>query len=237
MKEIKLDNIEAQSCDITDKGSSCCSPPSAGAQKDIKTHWDDAYINSPEEKLGWYETDLSPTLKLIEKANVAKDACVLNVGAGSTRLVDELVNRGYKNIMATDISEVALNSLKDRVGEEQVKYITDDLTSPKLLNDIEPVRLWIDRAVLHFFTEKKDQASYFDLLKRRVASNSYVIFAEYNLVGATKCAGLEVNRYSEEMLADKLGSDFKMIESFEHTYTMPSGDLRPYIYALFKRND
>lgn len=235
MKEITVDNIEPQSCDITDKGSSCCSHAPA-EDKDLKTHWDNTYRNSPEEKLGWYETDLSPTLTLIDRINLPSNARILNVGAGSTTLVDELLDKGYTQVIATDISAVALDFLKARVGDEHVEYIVDDLTSPKLLNDIDWVDLWIDRAVLHFFTAEKEQSSYFDLLKRRVAKGGYVILAEYSLDGAAKCAGLDVHRYSMEMLAEKLGNDFQLVESFEHTYTMPSGDLRPYIYTLFYRS-
>ena len=74
----------------------------------MKSHWDNAYTNSPEEKLGWYETDLDPTFRLINQANIKKDARILNVGAGSTTLVDEFLSKGFKNVIATDISEIAL---------------------------------------------------------------------------------------------------------------------------------
>lgn len=235
MEEIKLENIEAQSCEISDKGSSCCSSSPAHVEKDLKLHWNNAYLNSPEGKLGWYETDLSPSLSLIEKINFSKDSRILNVGAGSTTLVDELIVKGYTNIIATDISEVALSNLHSRIGEGKAEMIVDDLTCPKKLYDIEPVDLWIDRAVVHFFTIAKDQSAYFDLLKSKIAHKGYVLLAEYSLDGASKCAGLDVQRYSKEMLADKLGTEFKLIESFDYIYTMPSGDQRPYVYTLFRR--
>lgn len=235
MEEIKLDNIQPQSCDITDKGSSCCSPAPAAPEKDLKTHWDNAYKNSPEEKLGWYETDLNPTLKLIEKANLSQNARILNVGAGSTTLVDELVNRSYANIIATDISEVALANLQSRIGDDKAEMIVDDLTCPKQLYDIKPVDLWIDRAVLHFFTEEIDRSTYFDLLKMSIQKGGYVLLAQYNLAGAKVCAGLPIINYSKEILHEKLGDDFTLVDSFDYTYAMPSGDLRPYVYTLFKK--
>jgi hypothetical protein len=46
---------------------------------------------------------------------------------------------------------------------------------------------------------------------------------------------LDVRNYDVESLTQFLGSDFKIIESRQHTYQMPSGDLRPYVYTLFQR--
>ena len=228
--------MKGESCNINDKGKSCCSTTTEiNNEVNLKEHWDKAYLNSPEDKLGWYETDHSPMLRLILKTGLNKSARILNVGSGSTTLVDELLNKGYSNIIATDISEVALKKLEDRTGSNKVEFIIDDLTKPIKLKEIEPVDLWIDRAVLHFFTEETDQKIYFDLLKSKTQSKGYVILAEYNLSGAELCAGLPVHRYSKEMLTEKLGADFELIDSFEYIYIMPSGAERPYIYALFRK--
>ncbi|VAX24436.1 hypothetical protein MNBD_IGNAVI01-346 [hydrothermal vent metagenome] len=229
--------MKGDSCEITDKGSSCCSTPTQPEQINYKEHWDKTYSNSHEDKLGWYETDLTPTLEMIDKTGLPKSARILNVGAGSSTLIDELLNLEYSNVLATDISKVSLNKLKARLGNEsrRVEWIVDDLTNPAALNKIQHVDLWIDRAVLHFFTERNDQKSYFQLLKEKVSENGFVMFAEFNIEGAKKCSGLSVHRYSIEMLSERLGDDFKLLHSFNHIYTMPSGDLRPYVYALFKR--
>ncbi len=200
----------------------------------IDKHWDNIYTNSAENQLGWYETDLSPTLKLIEKAKLEANSRVIIIGAGNTRLVDKLLSLGYTNLVATDISKVALSHLKSRINNN-VEFIVDDLTKPTLLPSINSVNLWIDRAVLHFLVSEKDQNTYFGLLKKLIQINGYALFAQFSLDGATKCSGLPVYRYSLEMLEAKLGSEFRHIESFDFTYTMPSGDTRPYIYTLFKR--
>ena len=224
------------SCDITAK-SSCCSSPSPKVEKNFKEHWDTAYSNNPMEKLGWFETDLSPSLELINKTGLSNNARILNVGSGSTVLIDALLELDYRNLIATDISDVALDNLKNRISSEYVEYIQDDLTKSEELNKIENVDLWIDRAVLHFFNDKKDQDAYFDLMKSKITKGGYAILAEFSLEGAAKCSGLDVFRYSKEMLADQLGGSFKLIEHFDYTYTMPSGDPRLYIYTLFQRID
>jgi len=222
------------SCDITGQGKSCCSTSTnTVSEVNIKEHWDKAYLNSPDEKLGWFETDLTPTLNFVSKTGLNKSARILNVGAGSTTLIGKLLNIGYSNLLATDISEVALKKLESRIGSGKAEYIIDDLTKPTKLKNIEPVDLWIDRAVLHFFTEENEQTAYFDLLKSKIREKGFVILAEYNLEGAETCAGLPVHRYSKEMLIEKLGADFELMDSFDYTYIMPSGAERPYIYTLF----
>jgi len=229
-------NTSNSSCDINaNKSSCCCASESKTETIDLKSHWNKAYSNNPENKLGWFETDLSPMFQLILKSEIQKNASIINIGAGSTTLADELISQGFTNIIATDISDVALQNLSKRVDSSYLKTIADDLTNPSELLKIEKVDLWIDRAVLHFFIEEKDQETYFNLLKEKVNLNGFVILAEFNLQGATKCSGLTVKRYNAEMFQEKLGADFKLIESFDYTYSMPSGDEREYVYSLFQK--
>ena len=227
--------MKKNSCNINDKGKSCCSAPEDNKAKNLSTHWDNAYTNSPEEKLGWYETDLQPMLQLIEKTGLDKSARILNAGAGSTTLIDTLIKNNYTNIIATDLSNVALNNLSSRVSQEHLTCIVDDLTNPTKLNTISPVDLWIDRAVLHFFINSKDQINYINLINDKVVKDGFVILAEFNLGGATKCSGLDVKRYSKETLSEKLGANFELMDSFDYMYQMPSGADRPYVYTLFRK--
>ena len=223
------------SCSTSSKENSCCSSLNDNQQLNLSTHWNNAYTNNASDKLGWFETDLNPTLKLIDKTELNKSARIINIGAGETTLIDELLKQKYNNLVATDISSVALNKLDSRVQSGAVNYIVDDITHPTKLNLITNVDLWIDRAVLHFFIDEKDQNTYFNLLKSKVNPGGFVLLAQFNTNGAEKCSGLPVLRYNTEMLKSRLGDDFELIESFDHIYTMPSGAERPYIYTLFKR--
>jgi hypothetical protein len=204
----------------------------------MKNHWERVYQNSAVEKLGWHETDPGPSFKLIEKCALDKNGSILNVGAGATTLVDKLLEQGYGNIIVNDISSSAIFELQNRLGQEKsssVRWIEDDLTNPTKLRGIGEVDLWHDRAVLHFFTDEKEQANYFDLLRELVSENGFVIIAAFNLNGATKCSGLPVYRYDSGMLQNKLGEEFVLQEAFDHTYVMPSGNTREYVYTLFQR--
>ena len=233
---MKKESTDPKSCDINDKDS-CCPSTETTFDKDLKSHWNNAYDKAAIDKLGWYEENPEPSLRLIKKCHLNKDASLLHVGAGATTLVDELLKQGYKNIIANDLSATALEKLRERLGNKssEVKWVVDDLTKPTELNHLGEIDLWHDRAVLHFFNDKEDQDTYFNLIHKLVKKNGYVIIATFNLDGATKCSGLPVHRYDKNKLQAKLGNDFELIEAFDHTYKMPSGDTREYVYTLFKR--
>jgi len=203
-----------------------------------KDHWEQVYEKQAVNKLGWFEENPDPSLELIETCRLGRDASMLHVGAGATTLVDVLLKKGYEKIVANDISASALEKLKARLGSEQagkVHWMVDDLTKPDHLNSLEPVDLWHDRAVLHFFNDPAEQLNYFNLLRKLVIIDGYVIIAAFNLDGAEKCSGLPVFRYDQTMLQEQLGEGFSLIKAFDYTYLMPSGNTREYIYTLFQR--
>ena len=232
MSSCNTNKKETTSCSTTDKG---CKTSTSTAH--LGEYWCAMYTDVDITKLGWYEEESLTSLALIKKSKLSKDALQFHVGAGSTTLIDSLLNKGYTNLIANDISSCALNKIKNRVGVQQelVQWIVDDLVNPTELENMAKVDLWNDRAVLHFFTETKDQDSYFKLLNAKVKENGYVILSVFNLDGATMCSGLEVKRYNVQMLQDKLGEQYQLLESFNHIYTMPNGEDRPYVYTLFQR--
>jgi len=226
------------SCRISDNSKDCVTSGARGT-KNSSDHWRDVYIDADITKLGWYENESTPSLQLIEKCNLAKKDLILNVGAGSTTLIDSLLENDYTNLIANDISGKSLDLIKDRIGKKQhsVKWIVDDIINPTELKKIPQVDLWNDRAVLHFFVEEKDQDAYFDLLDQKVCKNGYAILAVFNLEGAKRCSGLPVKRYSVNMLQEKLGSRYILKDSFNYIYTMPNGEDRNYVYTLFQKTN
>ncbi|PHQ56953.1 MAG: SAM-dependent methyltransferase [Lutibacter sp.] len=205
---------------------------------DFEKHWNNAYQKTTAENLGWYEEDPIPSMDLITACNLPKDALIFNAGVGAATLIELLLNKGYTKIVVNDIAETALDELKNNLPiskKSQVQFIVDDLTNPTELLKLNNIDLWHDRAVLHFFTTQQQQQTYFDLIKKNISSEGYVILAEFNIEGAKKCSGLDVFNYNEEMLQERLGSDFKLLKSFNYTYTQPSGNKREYVYTLFQK--
>lgn len=206
----------------------------------MKEHWNEIYEALDVDELTWFEEIPAPSIKLLSQCHINKDEPILDVGAGASTFVDYLIDNGYGNIIAADISEIALNKLKERLGNEKaslVKWIVDDITQPVHIRDLRDIALWHDRAVLHFLLGENEQEAYLSTMKKVVKKGGYVIIAVFSLQGAKKCSGLDVKNYDQGMLAEFLGNDFRLLDFFDYTYHMPSsGKPRPYIYTLFQKN-
>ncbi len=85
----------------------------------MKEHWDEIYEALDVDELTWYEEIPEASIKLLSKCPINKDESILDVGAGASTFIDYLINQGYSNIIATDISEIALNKLKERLGKKK----------------------------------------------------------------------------------------------------------------------
>lgn len=203
--------------------------------KSNSEHWNRIFRETADEKLGWHENDPSNTLRLLNQIPGWENSSIFLPGVGTSGLVDVLLDAGVRLVL-NDISHEALDLVRERLGDQAAtaEWICQDIARP-LGNTVPSIDIWIDRAVLHFLTDEHDIDGYFKNVSAKVKAGGHVLFAEFAPHGAAKCAGLDLHRYSLEELSDRLGSSFSLIESFDHTYTTPAGDPRPYIYALFKR--
>lgn len=200
----------------------------------IREHWNAVFRNARDEELGWFEADLSPTLTFVDEMALPRGATILMPGAGTSGLIDVLLERGH-HLIVNDISQVALDRLQNRLGNRPgISWLCQDI-SESLPPVLPPVDAWIDRAVLHFLTEEKALEGYFANLRRALRPGGHALFAEFAVDGATQCAGRDVRCWSENQLGDLLGPDFHLRRHEHLTYTNPTGGHRPYVYALFER--
>ena len=201
---------------------------------DLNEHWNDIFSNTIDPKLGWYEKDVSQTLKFLDKIDIKSTSNIFIPGAGTSLLADKLLQKGCKLIL-NDISEKSLNNLKKRIGDnEKLTWLHHDISKP-FLKDIPKVDIWIDRAVLHFLLKEEDIQGYFNNLHSVINKDAYVLLAEFSTNGSPKCAGLELHRYSIEQMSKRMGNGFELIKHENYTFINPFGDTRPYIYALYKK--
>jgi len=195
-------------------------------------HWNNIFANKIDQDLGWFEADLSQTMKYIEQVPLTTDSFIFLPGAGTSLLVDRLIATG-SHLIANDISNNALLKLEQRVSNDRLtclqQNIADKLSSPL------SVDLWIDRAVLHFLLSDKEITGYFNNLRESVKVGGYVLLAEFSHRGAKKCAGLVVHQYSITEMQLRLGDDFELLASEEHTFINPFQQEKPYVYGFFKR--
>ncbi len=203
--------------------------------KSKNAHWDNIFSNSENSKLGWYESDTSATFQLLNQIKRLEEKTVFIPGAGTSTLVEDLIPLA-KQLVLNDVSNEALNILKKRIENTSSNIIWNcqDITVP-FDKHFPKVDIWIDRAVLHFLTNKEDIKKYISNIKSNLNKNGYVIFAEFSKVGVAQCAGLDVQRYSKDELSQNLGDSFELLYHFDFIYTNPNGDKRPYIYTLYKK--
>ncbi len=207
----------------------------------LNTHWNAIYEHKSEQKLGWYEEDLSQSFKFIQLIPDYKKATIFIAGAGTSTLVDRLHEQG-NTLILNDISDTALNKLQNRLAEActfkwheyKHQWLCYDI-SQDLPNNTATVDVWIDRAVLHFLLTEEAIQGYFKNVQKIVKQGGFVLLAEFSIMGAKQCAGLEVHRYSLTEMQQRLGDSFTLIDAEDYNYINPFGDKRPYLYALFQK--
>jgi len=197
-------------------------------------HWNEIFHQTDEKKLGWHEHDYIQTLKFLDLIPGWGNSKVFVPGVGTSGLIDVLLEAGAKLVL-NDISSEAIEIAKARYIDktDNIRWLCQDI-SKALPEDISDIDIWIDRAVLHFLVDDASVEAYFSNVHAAVKPGGYALFAEFSKTGATKCAGLDVRRYSLEALKHRL-PEFEVVASDEYTYINPHGDSRPYIYALLKR--
>jgi len=195
------------------------------------THWEDVYRTKSAEQVSWYRPHLERSLSLIEKASPRRDAAIIDVGAGESTLIDDLLSRGYTNLTILDVSETALAVTKERLGKlaEKVLWIRADVTEAPLPAHFYDV--WHDRAVFHFLTTNEQRKAYVQVVEKTVKRGGHVIVSTFGPEGPTKCSGLPVIRYDAEELHGEFGNHFRLIESSKELHQTPSGKVQQFLYC------
>jgi ubiquinone/menaquinone biosynthesis C-methylase UbiE len=193
------------------------------------------YRRKAPDAHSWYQRHDETSLGLIDGLGLGPTAAIIDVGAGSSTLVDDLLARGFENITILDIASTALEISKQRLGARAaaVTWLAADVRHAPLPKDA--FDLWHDRAVFHFLTERSDRELYVDKLAQSVRSGGRVIMATFATDGPTRCSGLDVVRYDDTQLAAELGPRFKKLDAHTEVHTTPGGAQQSFLYAVFAR--
>ncbi len=197
-----------------------------------KSHWENVYGTKAVESVSWYQPHALRSLELIRRVAPNKDARILDVGAGASTLVDDLLDAGMTRVSVLDISAAALAAAQHRLGAraQQVRWIEGDITSV----DLEPasVDVWHDRAVFHFLTDPEDRAAYVRQVRRAVRPGGHVIVAAFGPDGPLQCSGLPVVRYAPDALHAQFGNAFELVEHQSEDHRTPAGAVQHFVYCL-----
>src|SRR5574340_308194 len=202
-----------------------------GEAMDPTRHWDSVYRSRRATEVSWYRPHLEISLGLIEEAAHSRDARIIDVGAGESTLVDDLVARGYRNIDALDLSPMALEVARKRLGDDaaRVRFICADVTAyafPPQHYDV-----WHDRAVFHFLTDADDRAAYVRQVARAVKPGGHVIVATFGPEGPQRCSGLDVVRYDASSLHRECGTRFALVRHLTERHLTPAGAVQQFTYC------
>lgn len=197
-------------------------------------HWQAVYRNKRIDDVSWHRPHLETSLELIGATGVRHGARILDVGGGGSTLVDDLLERGFRNIAVLDISAEALAVARRRVGERtSVQWIEADITRCEL----EPgsVDIWHDRAMLHFLVDESELAAYVQQLRAAVADRGHAILSTFAPGGPPECSALPVRRYDADGLRLLVGDDFVLRRAASELHRTPSGRQQPFTCCWFSR--
>lgn len=97
-------------------------------------HWENVSSARAMDQVSWFRPHLEASLALIERAAIDRSASVIEIGGGTSTLVDDLVGRGFHNVTVLDISQVAINLAKQHMGSSaaRVEWLHASVTQADL---------------------------------------------------------------------------------------------------------
>jgi 2-polyprenyl-3-methyl-5-hydroxy-6-metoxy-1,4-benzoquinol methylase len=199
-----------------------------------QTHWENVYTTKNEGEVSWFEESPTISLDLIRATRVDPDAPIIDIGGGTSRLVDALVDDGFEAVTVLDLSKTALAAAKARLGRRgaNVRWIVEDVTT---WEPSETYEVWHDRAAFHFLTKPEDQAAYADRVASAVRPGGHVIIGTFAPDGPERCSGLPVERHDAASLGEILGGAFELMEMRPHAHRTPTGSTQRFQFSRFRR--
>ena len=198
---------------------------------DPRRHWDSVYRTKQPTEVSWYRPHLEVSLQLIEEAAHSREARIIDIGAGESTLVDDLIARGYRNLDVLDLSPTALEVAKLRLGADatRVDWICDDATTHAF--ERHRYDIWHDRAVFHFLTSPDERIAYVRQVAHAVKPGGHVIVATFGPEGPVKCSGLDVVRYDAASLHGEFGASFALVGHLTELHRTPAGAIQQFTYC------
>jgi SAM-dependent methyltransferase len=200
----------------------------------IGDHWEHVYATRPSTEVSWYQGSPTVSLKLIESVASA-EAAVIDIGGGASLLVDHLRDKGFSDVTVLDVSQVALDQVRRRLGDAR-GAVTFECHDVLTWNPDRTYDVWHDRAVFHFLTDAADRRTYVEIARRALRPGGFAIIGTFAEDGPTQCSGLTVCRYSPEELDSAFSEAFAPVAHEREEHVTPAGVMQPFTWAVFRRS-
>jgi len=201
---------------------------------ETRAHWNAVYESKGDDQVSWTESVPDVSLRMLDAAGLCADSCVVDIGGGNSRLVDELLGRGLDCLAVLDVASAAVERVRHRLGAQAdvPTWIVGDVTGDWTL---KPMDIWHDRAVFHFLTTLEARARYRAHLAETLKPGGAAIVATFAPDGPERCSGLPVERYSPESLAFEFSEVLTLVESVPYHHATPWGATQSFQYSRFVR--
>lgn len=198
--------------------------------------WNKVYETKDENAVSWYQELPKRSLETILSLNLPKNAKIIDVGGGRSKLSESLYSNSYHDLTILDISDVALSKSKEKLDElfpdNQIITIASNIVEAKFS---EKYDVWHDRAVFHFLTNPDDQKKYVNLVMDALKPNGHLLIFTFSKKGPLKCSGLEICQYDKEDLVNMLPK-LKLVGSGTEDHHTPFNTIQNFTYCLFKKS-
>jgi len=197
--------------------------------------WDAVYREKGAGSVGWFRPHLDVSLRLLERAGLSAQTRLIDVGAGASTLVDDLLDRGVQDITVLDLSAEALGIVRTRLRDRaaSVRFVASDVTTAPL--PPSAFDIWHDRAALHFLLDAGDVSAYIAQATRALAQGGYAVIGGFAADGPQRCSGHDVARREPDGIASLFGERFDLIEGVHETHITPDGRPQRFAYALLRK--
>ena len=208
----------------------------ADQRNDRQAHWQNIYRTKSVDSVSWHRPHLDVSLELLAAAGMSATSRVIDVGGGASTLVDDLLDRGLRNVSVLDLSEQALAVAQRRLGARAklVKWYAGDVLDIALPSG--GFDLWHDRAVLHFLTDVTDAKRYAQSAASALPIGGHAVIAGFAPEGPERCSGLPVARRSAEDIAAMFAPAFTLVHECTERHRTPAGSEQLFAYALLQRS-
>lgn len=199
---------------------------------DLKNHWEKVYTEKQPHEVSWTQDVPHTSLQFIRSFGLSKDAAIIDVGGGDSRLVDFLLEDGFTNITVLDISGKALERAQQRLGKKagSVNWVASDVLT---YNPDRSFDCWHDRAAFHFLTQPQDIDQYVTTVTAAV--NGYLAIGTFSTEGPKKCSGLDITQYSEDGLSERFSAGFSKMNCITEDHITPFDTKQNFIFCSFKK--
>lgn len=195
-------------------------------------HWDNLYGRKRADQVSWFRPHLDQSLSYIARAGLSPDAALIDVGAGASTLVDDLLAAGYRRLTALDLSGAALEIARQRLGERGagVEWMVGDITRIEL--PAKAYDFWHDRAVFHFLRTIDERARYVEAVLRALKPGGHIMVATFGPHGPERCSDLDTMRYSGAELHAEFGGEFEKVDELIEMHPTPTGREQEFVYCF-----